>query len=454
MLAIVEHLSIYAALAIIVFAFPYVYTSGYFTKQRYNVLYNRAPELRMVNYLGNLLGSRDAVKEMRLFGLQDNLLARFDKLWTKFIHETRGLSVNQQTCQFLLLTLSMTGTVIVWGFAVVQAVASKITIGSMVLYMQGTKSACDTLAHIFSIGGGLLESSLFLSHLFSFLDIKADSVEGSLDRSAAVERCHLSKEKRASIEFRNVSFRYPGSAEFAIKNVSFKIEPGEHIALVGPNGSGKSTLIKLLTRLYDPTEGEIFFDNKKLIEFNLLDIRRYFSVLLQDFLRYQLSVRENIGFGMLEKLNDDIALLDAADKAGCSSLIESFPKQYGTVLGRSTADGVDLSGGEWQKIALARAFIRNAEFVILDEPTAAVDPIAEEQIFNYLAELMLGKSCLIVSHRFSTVRSMERILVLDKGYLVEQGSHMDLMLAKGLYSDMYSTQASRYQDKDYQETRY
>ena len=247
-----------------------------------------------------------------------------------------------------------------------------------------------------------------------------------------------------SIEFRNVSFRYPGSDKYVVKNISFTLRVRESVAIVGENGAGKTTVVKLLARFYDPTEGAIYLDGRDLREYDLASLRRQIGVIFQDFVRYDLSAKENVGFGQVDLLDDADRIERAAYEGGASDLIKGLSKGYDTILGKEFDEGVDLSGGEWQKIALSRAFMKEAEVLILDEPTAALDAFAERDVFARFAELTSDRTAIFISHRFSTVRMADHILVLQQGELVEQGSHEQLVAENGRYAQMFNTQAKQY----------
>jgi ATP-binding cassette subfamily B protein len=250
---------------------------------------------------------------------------------------------------------------------------------------------------------------------------------------------------REGVEFNNVSFRYPGSDRLVLRNLSFVLRPGETVAVVGENGAGKTTLVKLLARFYDPTEGSILLDGKDLREYDLEDLHRHIGVIFQDFVHYDLSVRENIGFGQIEFLDDQQRIVRAADQGGSHSVIDKLPKKFETILGRTFDEGVDLSGGEWQKLALSRAFMREgAQVLILDEPTAALDALAEYEMYSRFADLTAGKMTIFISHRFSTVRVANHILVMQEGSVIEEGAHDELMGLDGLYTKMFNAQAERY----------
>ena len=301
------------------------------------------------------------------------------------------------------------------------------------IFRQSQQSITSLLGNF----NNLYESNLYLDNLLDYLKITPVLVnpKDGLMAPSPIEQ---------GIRFQNVSFKYPGSDVFVLKNINLFIPPGESIALVGLNGAGKTTLVKLLTRLYDPTEGEILLDGHDLREYDLASLHQRFGVIFQDFVRYQFSVRENIGFGQVDELENLEKIKDAAERGGADQVIEGMPNGYETILGRRWEKGLELSGGQWQKIALARAFMRNAEALILDEPTSALDAEAEYEIFKRFRELMSGRIAVLISHRFSTVRMADRIVVLSDGLIVELGSHAELMARGGPYSRLFELQAEGY----------
>jgi ATP-binding cassette, subfamily B, bacterial len=298
--------------------------------------------------------------------------------------------------------------------------------------------------------GWMLENSLFLEHFFAFLDMEADVMPGALvcpkGANGKIPPAFAPQPiVWGAIEFRQVSFRYPGSEHLALENISLILRPGETIALVGENGAGKTTLIKLLARLYDPTGGQILLNGVDLREYAPEDYYRQLGVIFQDFVRYDLTVQENIGFGQTEHLDDPACLRQAAQLGGALGLIEKLPQGFSSVLGKRFEGGVDLSGGEWQKIALSRAFMRHANLLILDEPTAALDVYAESDVYSRFAELTRGKTTVFVTHRLSSVKMAQKILVLKGGHLIETGSHAELLAKDSEYARMFTLQAERYQ---------
>jgi ATP-binding cassette subfamily B protein len=316
-------------------------------------------------------------------------------------------------------------------------------VGTLALAFQAADQAQARFKLFFQQAGYLYGQTLYLTRLFAYLDLSPGAVEGALKRAASTHPVPSSIQQ--GFEFRNVSFRYPGSEADVLKNVSFSLRPGETIALVGENGAGKTTLVKLLARLYDPTEGTILLDGRDLCEYDLDSYQKQLGVIFQDYIHYHLTARENIGFGQTDAMDDGARILKAAELGGASSLVQYLPQGLDTMLGKTFEGGVDLSGGEWQKLALSRAFMRDGQLLILDEPTAALDPLAEYEVYRRFADLVAGKMVVLVSHHFSTVRMADRILVLRQGSLIEEGTHEELLAMNGRYAEMFNVQAQKYQ---------
>ncbi|MEM7131098.1 MAG: ABC transporter ATP-binding protein [Chloroflexota bacterium] len=406
----------------------------------------RAPAQRMVYYLSDLLSERDSVKEVRLFGLQRAFIERFREFSRQFVAENREAVFRHERKNIIAVLVSICGTGLVWAYTIRQAALARITLGDLALVFQAAQQIRDGLSGLFHTLGVFYEHSLFVGNLYQFLELSPSAVNGALTQTENQKTTSklLSSSSPYSLEFRNVSFHYPGAKEDVLHNLSFTIQPKSTIAIVGENGAGKTTLIKLLTRFYDPTDGVILLNGVDMRNYDPAELRKLFGVIFQDFVRYNLTAQENIGFGQLELAEDLERVMQAADKGGAVPVVEKLENGYATMLGRTFEDSVDLSGGEWQKLALSRAFMRDAQFLILDEPTAALDALAEYEVYNRFAELTEGKTTIFISHRFSTVRMAQQILVLDDGQLIEEGSHSDLMTLGGQYAKMFNSQAERY----------
>ena len=408
-----------------------------FAEEGFRLLTYRAPETRQINYLARLLTEDTSAKEIKLFNLGDALLARYMTLFEKFFKEDKSLAIRRAVAGFglgLIATLGFYGS---YAWIVWYTVQGKISLGDMTLYLTIFRQGQSTFQGILSGLGNIYENNLFMANLFDFLELKPQM-------SVAPRMQPPPVPLRQGVEFRGVGFRYPDREQWALRNIDLSIRPGEKIALVGPNGAGKTTLIKLLSRLYDPTEGTILIDGIDIRELEPLDLRQRIGVIFQDFVRYHLPVAENIGFGQIEALHKLGQIVESARKSGADSVIEQLPDGYQTILGRWFHGGHELSIGQWQKIALARAFMRDAEILVLDEPTASLDAETEYEIFRRFQELTLGKMAILISHRFSTVRMADRIVVIQEGRIAEIGSHHDLLKQEGIYSNLFNLQAEGY----------
>ena len=426
-------------LTLILFAatMPAFIAQSRFAELTFRVISWRAPEARRLWYLEHLLTDYDAVKEIKLFGLGETLLGRYANLFWKFLREDQAIAQRRSLASLgwgLLATLSYYGA---YAWIVYRAVGGSITLGDMTLYLGIFRGSQNTFEAIFQGLSELYENGLFMSNLFAFLELQPQMV-------IAAQPVPAPKEIRQGIEFRGVSFRYEGHAEWALRDVNLSIRPGEKIALVGPNGAGKTTLIKLLTRLYDPSEGHILLDGVDLRDYDLRELRQRIGVIFQDFVRYHFPAAENVGLGQIEALDDRPRIESAAQKSGAHPIIIALPEGYETILGRWFHSGRELSGGEWQKIALARAFMRDCEVLVLDEPTAALDAENEFKVFQQFRELTVNKMAVLISHRFSTVRMADRIFVIDKGQINEHGTHAELLAQGGTYARLFTLQAEAY----------
>jgi len=435
--ALLLRFSPWLVIILLVTSIPAFIAETRFAEEGFRLLTYRAPETRQINYLSRLLTEDTSAKEIKLFNLGDTLLTRYMTLFEKFFQEDKSLALRRAIAGFglgLIATLGFYGS---YAWIVWQTVHGRISLGDMTLYLTIFRQGQTTFQSILSGIGSIYENNLFMANLFDFLGLKAQM-------EIAPHTRRLPVSLRQGIEFRGVGFRYPESEEWALRDVDLSIAPGEKIALVGPNGAGKTTLIKLLSRLYDPTEGRIFIDGIDIRELDPLDLRQRIGVIFQDFVRYHLAASENVGFGQIEALDREEQIIESARKSGAHSIIENLPNGYQTMLGRWFHGGHELSIGQWQKIALARAFMRDAEILVLDEPTASLDAETEYEIFRRFQELTVGKMAILISHRFSTVRMADRIIVIQEGRIVEIGSHEELLSQRGIYGHLFGLQAEGY----------
>jgi ATP-binding cassette subfamily B protein len=408
-----------------------------FSEEGFRLLTRRAPESRQINYLARLLTEDSSAKEVKLFNLGDTLLARYMNLFEKFFQEDKSLALRRAVAGFSLGVIATLGFYGSYAWIVWHTVQGKISLGDMTLYLSIFRQGQSTFQAILSAVGSIYQNNLFMANLFDFLGLKPAM-------SIAVQRQRLPLPLRTGIEFRGVGFRYAESADWALRDIDLAIRPGEKIALVGPNGAGKTTLIKLLSRLYDPTAGAILIDGIDIRALDPLELRQRIGIIFQDFVRYHLPARENIGFGQIEALHRLDQIIEAARKSGAHPIIESLPDGYQTMLGRWFHGGHELSVGQWQKIALARGFMRDAEILVWDEPTASLDAETEYEIFRRFQELTDGKMAILISHRFSTVRMADRIVVIQEGRIAEIGTHQELLDQRAIYAHLFSMQAEGY----------
>jgi len=432
-------LSPWSVLLIVAASVPSFIAEARFSGESFRLNTWRAPEGRRQNYLEWILTRDSHVKEVKLFNLAPLVLQRYRALFEKFYAEDRSLALRKGAAGIALGLLSLLAFYGAYAFMAVRAALGAITLGDLTLYLsvfrQGQTSIQSALASI----GSLYEDGLFMSNLFAYLDIGTGGEQPRRNPPLTPPRARAQE-----IEFRDVSFKYPGTDNWVLRGVSLRLAPGEKMALVGENGAGKSTLIKLLMRLYDPSEGSIRYGGVDLRDMDVRDLRDRIGVLFQDFVRYQWTARENVGVGWVPALDDRPRIDHAVDDGGARSVIDQLPQKLDTMLGGWFEDGHELSGGQWQKIALARAFMRDSEVLVLDEPTAALDAEAEHELFVRLRQLAAERTAILISHRFSTVRRADRIAVIQQGRVEELGTHDELLARDGRYAHLFRLQASGY----------
>jgi ATP-binding cassette subfamily B protein len=399
--------------------------------------FRQTPIKRQLDYLRVLGGSKEAAKELKLFGLSRFLSDRFAELSNEIYDQDVSLARRRLIAGAGLSVIGTLGYYSAYAYVIWRTIHGQISIGTLTFLAGAIQQASLNIQQVFSTLAGIADQALFLTDLLAFFGMKATirSKPNALPAPRPIRR---------GFEFRNVSFRYPGNDRLVLDALNFHLHPGERVALIGENGQGKTTIVKLITRLYDPTEGEILLDGVDLREYDLDDLYQEIGVIFQDFMRYEMTARENIAVGKITELANLDLVRGAAYKSLAEQVIDKLPQHYEQMLGRRFEGGVDLSGGEWQKVALARAYLRDAQLLILDEPTAALDAKSEFEVFQRFAELTLGKMALFISHRFSTVRMADRIVVLENGRIAEEGNHEQLARQGGRYAEMFEMQAASY----------
>jgi ATP-binding cassette subfamily B protein len=424
-------------LLLLVCVVPAFIGESHFAFLGYSLAYSLTPLRREMDYLRDLGTKREAAKELKVFGLGGYIRDRFSSIHQEVISRTRKLLLRRVTAGSALALLSSLGYYASYAYVVIRTLQGALKIGDLTFLAGALQGTSSQIQLIFSTFTGIADQALFLTDLVQFFAVKPKVV--TTGRALPAPRAI-----RDGFEFRKVCFRYPGSERQILNRLDFRISPGERIALVGENGQGKTTLVKLIARLYDPTEGQILLDGVDLRDYDLDSLQHEIGVIFQDFVRYDMTARENIGAGRIENIGDEWGILDAARKSQAAEVIKKLPDGLEQMLGRRFEGGVDLSGGEWQKFALARAYVRDAQLLILDEPTAALDAPSEYQVFLRFAELTEDKMALLISHRFSTVRMCDRIVVLEGGSIREQGTHQQLIDRGGRYAGMFELQAASY----------
>ncbi len=458
----------FLVLLLLLSVLPSFLGATHYAALEYSLLFRQTPERRLLDYIRYLGASDESAKEVQMFGLASWLAARFRRISTRFYEENRRLSIRRGVSAAALSILGTLGYYAAYISILVSAVVGTITIGSLTFLAGSFARSRDLVESILNNASTVFTQALYLKDLFDFFEVKPTIY-------SPANGIKVPKEIKQGFVFENVGFRYPESEKWAIRNVTFVLNPDERIALVGENGAGKTTLAKLIARLYDPTEGRILLDNVDLREYDLESLRTAISVIFQDFVRYDMAFGANIGVGEVESVESYLAtaqenrdepekqvdnskadgdflhlevprqIVLAAEKSLAASLLPNLPNGYSQMLGKRFDGGVDLSGGEWQKVALGRAYMREAQLLILDEPTAALDARAEYEVFTRFSELSRGRMAVLISHRFSTVRMADRIVVLQNGMVVEDGAHDELLGKKGLYAELFELQAAGYQ---------
>jgi ATP-binding cassette subfamily B protein len=411
---------------------------SYFNSKNYALSRSQTPERRELDYLRYLGASDETAKEVKIFGLSDFITDRFKTLSDKFYSDNSKLAVRRSLWGTFFSVLGTLGYYAAYAFIIYETVTGKSSVGSLT-FLAGSfrqlRGLMETMLSRFTV---VSQGAIYLNDFIDFFEIKPNITQNQ-------NALTFPNPIKTGFVFENVGFQYRNTDRWANRNLSFTLKPGEKLALVGENGAGKTTLVKLLARLYDPTEGRILLDGKDLKEYELEGLRYNLGIIFQDYIRYQMTFYQNIAVGNIKELDNEALVKKAATESLADKLALKFPEGYQQWLGRRFNDGVELSGGEWQKVALARAYMKDAQVLILDEPTAALDARAEYEVFQRFAELTKGKSAVLISHRFSTARLADRILVLENGTLLESGTHQELLKADGRYAELFNIQAKGYQ---------
>ena len=416
---------------------PVFWSESRFAAMAYSLLYRWTPERRQIDYLRLLGASHTTAKEVKIFGLSGYLIDKADQLFQRFYAENRQLAIRRATVNYLWGLLPSIAYYASFVYILQQAIARLITVGDLIFLTRAFSSARGLLSQIFQNISRVAEQALYVRDLFDFFETKP---------ALPISKNPLPAPRpiRDGFHFEDVCFTYPGAAKPVLNGISFHLAPGQKIALLGENGAGKTTLVKLLCRLYDPTAGRILLDGIDLRDYDPESLRREIGVIFQDFLKYDSTAGDNIGFGLIDSLGDTPRMDRASEKSYADTVVSTLTDGYKTMLGRRFEGGIELSQGQWQKIALARAYMRDAQLLILDEPTASLDARAEYEVFQRFANLTADKSAVLISHRFSTVRMADRILVLEHGKILEQGSHSELLACGTRYAELFELQAAGY----------
>lgn len=442
-------LTLFSLLSAVVFYYPWLLVllllatipvflgETQFAMLNYSMLYRFTPERRELDYLRYLGASSASAKEVKIFGLGSYLTERSRALFQRFYAENKELAVHRAVHGSLINLIPTAAYYAAYALILVKALAGALSVGDLTLIVGAFSRSRNIMESLVSSLVGISEQALFVQDLFDFFETTPSIVSppNALPAPRSI---------REGFEFQRVSFAYPESDRAVLKGIDFRFYPGERIALVGENGAGKTTLVKLLARLYDPTEGRILLDGVDLREYDVAGLRNEIGVIFQDYMRYDMLAGENIGFGRIDAVEDQERITRSAEKSLAAAVVSALPAGYRQMLGRRFEGGVDLSTGQWQKVSLARAYMRDAQILILDEPTASLDARAEFEVYQRFVDLTAGKMAVLISHRFSTVRMADRILVLEHGKIVEQGSHQQLVTLGGKYSELFELQAAGY----------
>ncbi|OUJ73132.1 ABC transporter ATP-binding protein [Hymenobacter crusticola] len=426
-------------LLLLIAVIPAFWGESHFNERSYSLVHSWTPERRELDYLRQTGASDETAKEIKIFGLSDFLIDRFRTLSDQFYQQNKSLVVRRASWGTFFAAIGATGYYAAYVYIITDAVRGQISVGQLTFLASSFRQMRSLLEGILSRFSSVAEGALYLQDFFDFFHMQPRIAR---DETRPVRP--FPRPIRQGFTFDNVGFKYNNAEKWAIRHLNFTLEAGEKLALVGENGAGKTTLVKLLSRLYDPTEGRILLDGYDLREYDPAELRQEIGVIFQDFVRFQLTAGQNLAVGRIEEKTNQARIQSAAAQSLADTVVKKLPGGYEQMIGRRFAGGVDLSGGEWQKIALGRAYMRDAQLLILDEPTAALDARAEHEVFQRFADLTAGKTAVLISHRFSTVRMADRILVIEHGEFVEIGSHAELLARGGRYAELFQLQAAGY----------